>query len=1394
MNPGADFYSEQEIVINGNYFFTGAGSDAYFNNFAADTNCFDANYVPNQICRVSWSNTEIRVRVPVGSTSGPLVVMVGTKASNSAQFQVLSPYMGGLSPSSGPVNQYVTIGGLQFGTSPGRVVIGGITADIPACANYWTDTSIVIKVPAGLAPGSYPVQVFTSADKASNRLNFMVTTGPLGPGMCFLNPTCGPSGQSVAITGERFGASQGTSSLTFSTLTAAVSSWSDTAIAAAAPIFPSEGGYPIAVTVGGVRSNEMWFTYPCTPGGGATCNNNGVINPGEQCDGSAFPASPVCTILGQSYSCNDCQLSGCGLNGSCNLNDVADTGEQCDDTNGDGIDLRGVTCQTYSSSFNGGTLACANCSYDTSGCTTAGGPGSCDNDGVIDPGEQCDDPTLPAGLICTIPGQSYSCNNCQLSGCGLNGSCNLNDVADTGEQCDDTNGDGIDLNGATCQTYSPSFNGGTLTCSASCTYDTSACTGAPGGGVCDACGVGRSQLVGGVCTPVITTIQPSTSPVGSWVTIQGCYFGAASGTVTYSGNHAGLWPDPAICGTNTWTDTQIISEVPNINTADVTDDAQTGPVTVTRADGTQATHSSGINIAGSSHPNLCRLTPTSGIIGAAVNVTGNGFGATRQSQDYVSFGAAQVLAADYTSWAPTSAGVRVPAAAAAGNVNVTLAKGTSISNPLAFNVTNNGVGAGCDSNPDPVICAADDSKCNTGLYCDSTSCTCQIAPALKVTDLEPMGSDVCPNAIFIFTFDQLVDRNTINNNTFFVHEGNLSSCPPSLCLTNIVDSLWDVEDGDFVGNTNLESRVYVRPRHPLALGTSHAFLVRGGPKGVKSKYGAVLGGIAGATYNAGSEIFPAYSQSITTGGYICQIDHVTVTMTRGAGANAFSSVGGSDMFTCAKNNCMDDVNAGTDGSQHTWLAQAWDASTPPQALAGAAYQWIEHDEDAVFMINPLDNAQVTVGVPETSPPKNGSGWTDVGAHADGFGSATTTASVTVSLCENPWPTFPDYPFKDASTNFSFWYCRDAGASDTQTDDLPALDNPPVVKSGTGAGCVDCLKEFLFLRDDSKDAIGLRVYSNLDKLSLMEWYQTNVKRPGNPSSFTVDGFPAIRDGRSVYVLAPNISGGTYYTNVFLISYNDDAEGETIGIFNGLVATWRFLINFTDPIEQLQIKNDSKRMSDLGGIRKALLDYGNAHGICDNANKSPCVVGVATGNDSCPTGFTCQASYPKLAAGSYLPGQSTSRWPSWQATLGNALGRALPVDPLNAFPHACSSGGKINQTCAQDADCYTCQNATGGTTTIQCRADTDCPTANPTCNMTPMCVIPSSQCPAPLYDQQSCWNDTGKVFDCPDNSRIYAYQQTDPVDGLSFTLGANLEYLAGGGGGSVAECSMNYTIGP
>lgn len=104
---------------------------------------------------------------------------------------------------------------------------------------------------------------------------------------------------------------------------------------------------------------------------------NGMVEPGEACDGDPVPSS--CENLGHSggvLTCSEhCTFddSGCFQCG----NDVLEGTEQCDGSN-----LGGQVCASVG--FFGGTLACASdCTFDTAACNDCG-------NGIVDPGELCD--------------------------------------------------------------------------------------------------------------------------------------------------------------------------------------------------------------------------------------------------------------------------------------------------------------------------------------------------------------------------------------------------------------------------------------------------------------------------------------------------------------------------------------------------------------------------------------------------------------------------------------------------------------------------------------------------------------------------------------------------------------------------------------------------------------------------------------------------------------------------------------------------------------------------------------------------------------------------------------------------------------------------------------------
>lgn len=196
--------------------------------------------------------------------------------------------------------------------------------------------------------------------------------------------------------------------------------------------------------------------------------------------------------------------------------------------------------------------------------------------------------------------------------------------------------------------------------------------------------------------------------------------------------------------------------------------------------------------------------------------------------------------------------------------------------------------------------------------------------------------------------------------------------------------------------------------------------------------------------------------------------------------------------------------------------------------------------------------------------------------------------------------------------------------------------------------------------NSSDAIAIRIMPNPDHLSALRWYQKQGFN-GSPQSITVDGYEAVRDGRTVYANVANVTSGVssnnLYTNIYLISYNQQAEKSTSDIFSQILSHWKFNSNMPisghcrkststaclmdDDCEmndfcdsyKARIIRDVQRLSDLSFIKGALSD------------------------------FHKRGYYPKLDSGTYIPHRAISVWPSWENALGKELKINLPVDPVN-----------------------------------------------------------------------------------------------------------------------------------
>jgi hypothetical protein len=243
---------------------------------------------------------------------------------------------------------------------------------------------------------------------------------------------------------------------------------------------------------------------------------------------------------------------------------------------------------------------------------------------------------------------------------------------------------------------------------------------------------------------------------------------------------------------------------------------------------------------------------------------------------------------------------------------------------------------------------------------------------------------------------------------------------------------------------------------------------------------------------------------------------------------------------------------------------------------------------------------------------------------------------------------------------------------------------------------------------SADAIAIRIMPNPNHYSITRWY-ADQGFEGSPQSLTVDGYDAIRDGRTVYINAANIDQSSnpplIYTNIYLISYNQNPAANTVDILGQIIANWKFNNGLTDsanPAPSCSISAVSCSSNSDCGSGQACSTSAPTAGSCVLTTTKNCAVDA-----DCPTNFFCDSlkskitrdvkrvgqltdlnqaldnfktangHYPLLSAGTYLVNNSVSLWPSWtQGLLTDLAVAQSSVDPINRLG-ACS--GYDQTTC-------------------------------------------------------------------------------------------------------------------
>lgn len=208
----------------------------------------------------SWSDTQVQVPVPVGATTGNVVITTSAGATEPIFYTVL-PNITSTSTTTAPAGATVTLFGTSFG-SP--VLYNGnyqefvtVSSDDGTYANAailnWSDTQIQFLMPQ-MTGSTGAVSVLTPGG-ASNSIKISFANASISG----LAPASGPVGTQVVISGAGFGATQGQNIISFGGVPASVVSWSDTSINAIVPTLRA-GPTSVGVAIVGVNTNRAAFT------------------------------------------------------------------------------------------------------------------------------------------------------------------------------------------------------------------------------------------------------------------------------------------------------------------------------------------------------------------------------------------------------------------------------------------------------------------------------------------------------------------------------------------------------------------------------------------------------------------------------------------------------------------------------------------------------------------------------------------------------------------------------------------------------------------------------------------------------------------------------------------------------------------------------------------------------------------------------------------------------------------------------------------------------------------------------------------------------------------------------------------------------------------------------
>jgi uncharacterized repeat protein (TIGR02543 family) len=242
-------------------------------------------------------------------------VTITASAGSGYQFSA----WGGVDSSNG-MTGYVTMNGnrsimayftaivtqYQLTTAISPPGAGSVSPSCPSGCSVSSPITLTALPNAGYAFSSFSGSQSSSSNPASFAMTGAIAETAnftaQSPTIAYVSPIWGPANTPVTIAGAGWGATQGGSAVKFNGLTAAVTSWSATGIAALVPSGASSG--PITVEVAGFTpaASPSSFTVSDSPPAGPTITSlsltQGPPLVGFVIKGNGFPATPAVTLNG----------------------------------------------------------------------------------------------------------------------------------------------------------------------------------------------------------------------------------------------------------------------------------------------------------------------------------------------------------------------------------------------------------------------------------------------------------------------------------------------------------------------------------------------------------------------------------------------------------------------------------------------------------------------------------------------------------------------------------------------------------------------------------------------------------------------------------------------------------------------------------------------------------------------------------------------------------------------------------------------------------------------------------------------------------------------------------------------------------------------------------------